>query len=211
MKRGVFLLCVVASLATTTVCAEQPKANQVVEREVMFDGCHFKMKDPYNGTLAATTRSTPVLANYNATINPKASHPFETSIQFDCHNNIKLGDLPNLSGGGLAKIDGKWVIAFKDAKEVNMKLYTLHGNDWDGAGTTADQQDGDEDKRTRSFVFCLVHGSQSLCGSDDTVMYLTHPSESVLPRILKLLESIEFIDTPPSKPSASSTSSSPVQ
>ena len=202
MKHGMWI-GLALYLGTSVVTAQRLGTAQTVTHELNFDGCHFTMRDPYNGRVD--------IGSYVATINPKAGHPFETSIQFDCHNNIKLGDLPNLSGGGLAKIDGKWVIAFKDAKEVNMKLYTLHGNDWDGAGTTADQQDGDEDKRTRSFVFCLVHGSQSLCGSDDTVMYLTHPSESVLPRILKLLESIEFIDTPPSKPSASSTSSSPVQ
>jgi hypothetical protein len=211
MKSGLFLLGVVTCLTATIACAEQSKAHPVVEREVMFDGCHFKMADPYNGSLTLTTDGAPPLANYDATINPKASQSFETSIQFDCHNNITWSDLPRISGGGLAKSDGKWVIAFKDAKEVNMKLYTFHGKDWDGAGTTADQQDGDEDKRTRSFVFCLVHRSQALCGSDDTVMYLTHPTESVLPQILKLLESIEFIDTPSAKPAAASSSSSPPQ
>jgi hypothetical protein len=89
------------------------------------------------------------------------------------------------------------VIAFNgDAKALNTTLYTLHGKGWEGAGITQDQQDGDEDKRTRTFSFCLLHASRALCGTTDTVMYLAQPNESVLPQVIKLLESIEFIDAP---------------
>jgi hypothetical protein len=40
-------------------------------------------------------------------------------------------------------------------------------------------------------------------------MYLAHPKESVLPQVIKLLESIEFIDTPPLDPVSSGTATSP--
>jgi hypothetical protein len=192
----------------TAVVGSPPSAGNVTVHEAAFDGCHFDMKDPYGGTLQATERSTPALANYNAEINPKARHPFETWIQFDCENNVSLNDLPKLAG--VAKENGQWVIAFNgDAKAVNTTLYTLHGKGWEGAGITQDQQDGDEDKRTRSFAFCLLRGSQALCGTSDTVMYLAHPKESVLPQVIKLLESIEFIDTPPLEPVSSGTATSP--
>jgi hypothetical protein len=198
----------VLCLMITAVVGSPPSAGNVTVHEVAFDGCHFDMKDPYGGTLQATERSTPALANYNAEINPKARHPFETWIQFDCENNVSLNDLPKLAG--VAKENGQWVIAFNgDAKAVNTTLYTLHGKGWEGAGITQDQQDGDEDKRTRSFAFCLLRGYQALCGTSDTVMYLAHPKESVLPQVIKLLESIEFIDTPPLEPVSSGTATSP--
>jgi len=170
-------------------------AGLVTVHAVTFNGCHFKMKDPYGGTLQATERSTPALANYSAEINPSARHPFETWIQFDCENNVNISDLSKLAGVG--KQNGRWVIAFNgDAKALNTTLYTLHGKGWEGAGITQDQQDGDEDKRTRTFSFCLLHASRALCGTTDTVMYLAQPNESVLPQVIKLLESIEFIDAP---------------
>ena len=198
----------VLCLMITAVVGSPPSAGNVTVHEVAFDGCHFDMKDPYGGTLQATERSTPALANYNAEINPKARYPFETWIQFDCENDVGLNDLPKLAGVG--KENGQWVIAFNgDAKAVNTTLYTLHRKGWEGAGITQDQQDGDEDKRTRSFAFCLLRGSQALCGTSDTVMYLAHPKESVLPQVIKLLESIEFIDTPPLDPVSSGTATSP--
>jgi hypothetical protein len=195
MARFKTLAGMVLCLVTTAVAGATPSTGNITVREVVFNGCHFKMNDPYGGALQATHRSTPQLANYNADINPKARHPFETWIQFDCENNVSLNDLPKLAGVG--KENGQWVVAFNgDAKALNTTLYTLHGKGWEGAGITQDQQDGDEDKRTRSFAFCLLHASQALCGTSDTVMYLAHPKESVLPHVIQLLESIEFIDAP---------------
>jgi hypothetical protein len=194
-------------LVTSTVTAAS-SVDKATMYQVAFDGCHFTMEDAYNGSLTLTTDGAPPLANYHAEITPKARHPFETWIQFDCENNVSLNDLPKLAGVG--KENGQWVIAFNgDAKAVNTTLYTLHGKGWEGAGITQDQQDGDEDKRTRSFAFCLLRGYQALCGTSDTVMYLAHPKESVLPQVIKLLESIEFIDTPPLEPVSSGTATSP--
>jgi predicted class III extradiol MEMO1 family dioxygenase len=72
----------------------------------------------------------------------------------------------------------------------------LHGKDWEGAGTTQDQTDGDEDRRTRAFNFCIPHGEYALCGSVQAVAYLSHLNESTLPQIIELLEEIEFVDIP---------------
>jgi hypothetical protein len=198
------VLCLVA----TAAAGSAPSAGNIAVREVIFDGCHFQISDPYRARVSADTESTTHSASYIAEINPKARYPFETWIQFDCENDVGLNDLPKLASVG--KENGQWVIAFNgDAKAVNTTLYTLHGKGWEGAGITQDQQDGDEDKRTRSFAFCLLRGSQALCGTSDTVMYLAHPKESVLPQVIKLLESIEFIDTPPLEPVSSGTATSP--
>ena len=95
----------VLCLMITAVVGSPPSAGNVTVHEAAFDGCHFDMKDPYGATLQATERSTPALANYNAEINPKARHPFETWIQFDCENNVSLNDLPKLAG--VAKENGQ--------------------------------------------------------------------------------------------------------
>jgi hypothetical protein len=119
-------LCLVANI----VLAGQSGATQAVTREWSFDGCHFRMSDPYRGRID--------IGSYIATINPKAHHPFEMWIQFDCENNVTISDLSKLAGVG--KQNGQWVIAFNgDAKALNTTLYTLHGKGWEGAGITQDQ------------------------------------------------------------------------
>ena len=213
MKSSLFLLGMVACLTATIACAEQSKAHPVVEREVMFDGCHFKMKDPYNGALVATTRSTPVLANYNATINPKASQPFETWIQFSCQNPVTAKTLSNYAG---MKMTPKgWALdpspEYGRLPQQHTTFYPLHGKHWDGGGVTLDQITGDEDSRRRFYAFCIPHNQLALCGVVRPVAYLEHLNESVLHQVIKLLESIEFIDTPSAKPAAASSSSSPPQ
>jgi len=88
------VLCLVA----TAAAGSAPSAGNIAVREVVFDGCHFKMNDPYGGTLQVTHRSTPQLANYNAEINPQASKPFETWIQFSCQNPVTDKALSELAG-----------------------------------------------------------------------------------------------------------------
>jgi hypothetical protein len=194
--------CMLLTLAIGKSHATQQNASQPVVHELVYESCHFTMKDPYGGRLTLSTGGG-TTANYHAIINPKAKQPFETWIVFDCE---KASDTNNFSGStGVKKKDGKWAIAFDaDAEALNTKLYPLHGNKWDGAGITQDQSAGDDNGRPRSFTFCLVHAKQALCGSSSIVAYLEYPDESVLPQIIKLLESIEFIDTP------TSTSTSPL-
>jgi hypothetical protein len=195
------------SLLAVQAWAKQPGANQTVEREIALDSCHFKFNDPYGGRASVDNESSPHSASYLAIINPNTQHSFETSIFFDCEKGAGINDFPKPAS--VKKKGGEWEIAFDgDAKAFNTKLYPLQGNKWEGAGITQDQSNGDEGGRTRFFTFCLAHAEQVLCGSSDSVAYLEYQNESVLPQIIKLLESIEFIDTPSSEPAQPSTTSS---
>ncbi|MCP3706492.1 hypothetical protein M3I54_05745 [Paraburkholderia sp. CNPSo 3274] len=168
-------------------------SKSAVELQVTLDQCNFNLSDPYNGKISIDNESTPHSAIYTSTISQDSKHPFDTKIKFDCHTDVDASNLSDLSGA--SKKNGKWMIdAGGDAGAVNTKLYLLQGKGWDGAGITQDQTFGDEDRRTRGFTFCLVHGTKALCGLDDTVMYLAHPNETVLPQIIRLLNSIRFLN-----------------
>jgi hypothetical protein len=190
MKISLFLFAALL-FSTSTVWAEKGDTNKVVIHEVELGRCHFKMIDPYGGALTLTTDSSSPSANYRVEVNPKAQRRFETEIQFECHDNVNIGDLSDLAG--IRKKGGKWVIDFSgNAAAVNTKLYPLSGQGWGGAGITQDQVG--EDGGRSALTFCIMHHSRALCGQDDTVMYLDYPKESVLPQIIRLLNSIKFVN-----------------
>lgn len=200
----------VLCLATTVVIAAPSSEENVTVREVAFDGCHFKMADAYNGSLTLTTDGAPPLANYHAEINPKARHPFETWIQFSCQNPVTEKTLSELAG--LKMTDKGWALDSSPDSiglpEAHTTFYPLHGKNWEAGGVTQDDVNGDEDRRTRVFAFCIPHNKLALCGVVRDVAYLSHLNESVLPQVIQLLESIEFIDAP-SGLASSGTATSP--
>jgi hypothetical protein len=191
------VLCWAAAAANAALSSE----GKVTVHEVEFGGCHFKMKDPYGGTLQATHRSSSVLANYNAKINPTSSHPFETEIQFSCQNPVNEQTLSELAG--IKMIDRRWVLDTSPDSigppEAHTTFYPLHGENWEAGGVTQDDINGDKDRRTRVFAFCIPHNKLALCGVVRDVAYLSHLNESILPEVVQLLEIIEFVDTSTSK------------
>jgi len=206
-----WLAGVALGLIAVLACAKQPNTARAVEREVAFDECHFKMKDLYNGSLTLTTDGAPALANYHGDLNPNARHPFETWIQLSCENPatpevyLKLASI-KLTGRGWVLDTSKEDPNYSSPKTT---FYALHGKDWEGAGTTQDETDGDENRRTRAFNFCIPHKQFALCGSIQSVAYLMWPKESTLVQVIPLLQSIEFIDDAPIAPANSSTAPSP--
>jgi hypothetical protein len=184
-----YCFLILAACLFTSRAYSQP----AVEHHVSLDECTFKLSDPYNGKISIDNESTPHSATYTSKISQNFKHPFETTIKIDCHTDVDASNLSDLSGA--SKKNGAWVIdASGDTGVVNTKLYLLQGKGWDGAGITQDQTFGDEGRRTRGFTFCLVRGTKALCGLDDTVMFLAHSRESVLPQIMQLLNSIQFLN-----------------
>jgi hypothetical protein len=186
-----FALMTFASLA-----AQPPKENDTTH-EFGFDGCHFKLPDPYGGRI--TTGS------YFAIINPQAKHSFETWIQFYCEK--KSFDTAFLEMG-MKRSGPNWILArekYQPMPEEHAAVYQLHNPTWTGAALASDQTTGDPEDRVRGLGFCIASARQVLCGTIEQVMYVAFPEESALPQIIKLLESIEFIDTPASVPVAPST------
>jgi hypothetical protein len=79
-------------------------------------------------------------------------------------------------------------------REQHAKFVPLDGKNWKGGGTLTDSTTGEPFKRYRRLHFCLVHDSHALCGWSDVVSHLSAPNESMLKNVLRLLNSIEFID-----------------
>jgi hypothetical protein len=188
-------------LLTGMALAGQSSAAQAVVRELNVHECHFRMSDPYAGSID--------IGSYIATINPKARHSFETWIQFSCQNPVTARTLSELAG--LKMTNNGW--AFDTSPDSiglpgqHTTFHPLHGKDWNGGGVTQDDIIGDEDRRTRIFALCIPHDQLALCRVVRYAGYLEHLNESVLPQVIQLLESIEFIDTPTTKPEGASSSS----
>jgi hypothetical protein len=180
--------------ATTVAYAGASVVRPLTIHEVAFDGCHFNLRDAYNGKIKVSTDGSSSVANYHAEINPKARHPFGTWIQFYCE---KKGIEKAFKSMGMKNVDSRWVLdqeSYSPLPEEHVAIYPLRGNPWSGAGLSGDQTTGDEDQRMRSFGFCISGAKQVLCGSIQQVMFLTSPKESTIPQVIQLLQSIEFID-----------------
>jgi len=185
LQRALVAVLIYGSIAT--VHAED-YVDKTKVHEVAFDGCHFKLTDPYKGRITG--------ASYFATINSKSLHTPEIWIQFSCEKPVTPKTY--LDSASIKLTTRGWVLdtSKEDPNPPSLRttLYALHGKDWEGAGTTQDDTVGDERRRARAFNFCIPHQQLALCGSLERVVYLMWPKETTLPQVIKLLESIEFTD-----------------
>lgn len=169
-------------------------ASSAIEREAEFESCHFKINNHYNGDLILTTDGAPPVAVYHMPSNPELQHSVQVTIRFTC--NTKKGESA-FTELGLDKHAGEWrLIPNKYDPEdlARVKIYPLAGSGTDGAAATDNQTTGDENERTQGLVFCLTNQEQILCGTSSAVGYVAYPKQSNLPKVLKLLESIEFLE-----------------
>jgi hypothetical protein len=187
-------VCVLFGCVIPISSAKAPARQQAITREVALDGCHFSMRDPYSGRLKLATDGGPSIVSYHAEISPGAQHRFDTWIQFYCE---KDGSEKAFSSMGMKRDGTRWVISegsYPSLPEEHVTIHPLHGASWSGAGLTSDQTTGDIDQRMRGFGFCIAGKQQVLCGIVQQVMFLGFPRESTLPQVIKLLQSIQFID-----------------
>ncbi|WP_374439185.1 hypothetical protein [Pseudomonas panipatensis] len=179
---------------TISTVLASPKVS-VVTRETEFDGCHFKIRDPYKGSLRLTTDGAPPLAVYTATFNLKVRHSVgEVSIHFYCDTMEGNNAFVAL---GFEKQGRAWVLLPNKSDPdnlLNKKLYPLKSPGIEGAASTYDQTTGELSDRVQSLGFCLTNQKQILCGTSEEVAYVAYPKASSLPQVLKLLESIEFLE-----------------
>jgi hypothetical protein len=188
------LVCVLFGCVMTVSSAKAPVTHRATTHEMVFDKCHFTFIDTYGAKISTDTESSTHSASYIAEINPKARHRFDTWIQFYCE---KDGSEKAFSSMGMKREGTRWVISegsYPSLPEEHVTIYPLHGASWSGAGLTSDQTTGDIDQRMRGFGFCIAGKEQVLCGGVQQVMFLGFPKESTLPQVIKLLQSIQFID-----------------
>ncbi|MFZ5959107.1 hypothetical protein ACOXVJ_16520 [Pseudomonas knackmussii] len=181
--------------ALTSAAGETPQADV---REYALDSCHFTLIDPYGARIDTDTESPIHSASYISLMRPNAQHSIEVSIRFTCNTNDGLDAFTNLH---FKHESGSWSLIPSETDPENLvqaKLYPIRGEHVIGAAHTENQTTGEFTERTQGLVFCLTDQKQILCGISESVGYVAYPKESSLPQVLKLLESIEFIEPTPS-------------
>lgn len=134
---------------------------------------------------------------------PTKEDPAGWSFSFGCNAGASQSDVYDQIGA--KPVDGKWIdldfnTPFK-AKQ-KFKLIKFAGKNWKGIGTSVDQiYYADADRRSRFFNFCLVenNGPQVLCGRTQIRGVTQPPSASKLPKIIAVLKTIEFVNSPASQ------------
>ncbi|MFZ5959106.1 hypothetical protein ACOXVJ_16515 [Pseudomonas knackmussii] len=188
------------SLATMTTSAKEPTHAAI--QEIEFDGCHFKIKDPLNGNLRLTKDGSPPLAVYTAQPNPNNYHSVDIEIIISCRT---LKGLKAFTDLGFDRQNETWRLIPSTGDPENLaqvKLYPLKGHGTIGVASTDNQTTGEPNERVQGLAFCLTDQKQILCGTSDAIGYIAYPKESSLPQVLKLLESIEFIEPTQPTPGA---------
>ncbi|MBN3853351.1 hypothetical protein G3N59_08185 [Paraburkholderia sp. Ac-20340] len=195
-----FFIVSIFTIVTTILWAKTPENIKAIEKEITVAGCRFKMIDRYNGTLTVYEEQNN--ANYHAVVNPTARRTFDTWIQFSCESAADAKTISLLSG--MRMTPKGWAIdpqsGYPAIKGAHTKFHALHGKGWHGGGVSMDDTDGDETRRVRGYGFCIIHEQVALCGTVRHVGYLQHLNESVLPQVIKMLNSIEFVDDPSATP-----------
>jgi hypothetical protein len=162
-------------------------------RHYSIGQCHFAINSLRGGAFTADTRSEPYAGAYTGLL--ATDDPEFTIFCYPGANDDEISDKL-----GAKKINGKWVWLgtgepFESAQ--HFKIFAFSGKNWTGRAVTYDDTNGDEAMRQRRFSFCLLQtgGSQVLCGTS-SVMPLGYPKSNVLPKIMGVLRSIEFVTLP---------------
>lgn len=160
--------------------------------------CHFRLTDPFNGRLRVDLDEKLKSANYHGPLHQKGPEKNDLWIQVWCVQESKVNkkncglELEN----GKLDTDGLEALSQDERRSLNQTLITLIGKGWTGSGVQEDQISGDEELRSRSFNFCIPipHRDYVVEGRVESAAQLNNLKESAMPNIIKLLESIEFID-----------------
>jgi hypothetical protein len=150
-----------------------------IEHEINIDNkCHFKMSAPEGGMTSILTWQKADKMYYQSifpsgVFNPRTRYSFFTRVNYNC---VPVGTFAR-------GIPGK----------DNSNFYQLRGKGWKGEGERREQTY--DDGKLYSFGFCLRNNNLTLCGNVFHVGEKSRnlPKESVLPQVIKMLESIEFI------------------
>lgn len=184
-----------AVLVAMSFCGMANATQQGRLQEVKLGSCSFRFIDRHNGRSSLDNESSVHSFSYIARLIPgKTKRVQETWIQFGCED--ASGEVLDLYTSRTRTDGGQWSLPPAiDRKDVSYPEYVLlRGKNWDGAGVIRTGTGVDWDKRARHLVFCLVHGAKALCGKVEHLYFEAWPQKNAQAYVLKLLQSIEFID-----------------
>ena len=200
-------LLLVAMTAKAEMSTSKSTSSVTEAKYYSIGQCRFVINSLGGGAFTADNRSEPSAGAYTGLL--ATDDPEFTIFCYPGASDDEISDQL-----GAKKINGKWVWLgtgepFESAQ--HFKIFAFSGKNWTGQAVTYDDTTGDEAMRQRRFSFCLLQtgGSQVLCGTS-SVMPLGYPKSNVLPKIMAVLRSIEFVNLPsPADANAASDTAAP--
>lgn len=189
----VWLIVLVLSFSSISFDNEANVKSSVIFADLNV--CKFKMNNLYGGDYEVDKKEVPALLFYSKVIKPNSRRPIEVDLKFRCVDPADAQTFVNFSGGKMT--DKGWVMSLDPDVEADTSMhntfYVLKGKSWEGPAISQDVTNGEEEDRTRGFGFCIPHGSAALCGGGN-VAYLNDLNGSALKEVIKMVETIEFVE-----------------
>ncbi|MGU7770649.1 hypothetical protein ACV229_10765 [Burkholderia sp. MR1-5-21] len=131
-------------------------------------------------------------------------------VNFVCINLMEKSkeEVAHQHGASYDRHKKKWIPYFESERDswilgAFTKVYSLEAINGNGFYLIQDDRDGDPAQRERYMTFCIFHNKVAVCGGEP-VMYVSDPDGDLLPYILNILRSVEFVDRSGSKAAAAS-------
>ncbi len=173
----------------------------------MGEQCVISIKDYFEGHLAS---GMPLNASYWTDKPPVKTSKSKFGVNFVCVNLIDKSqeEIARQYGAVYDSNNKKWIPYFENRRDVKLleavtkvhKLDTVNGS---GFYLIQDDRDGDPARRERYLSFCIFHDSKAVCGGEP-IMNLSDPRGNILPCVLTILRSVQFIGTSASRPESAS-------
>ncbi|MFA8326505.1 hypothetical protein [Burkholderia ubonensis] len=200
----IFVIISFASYAKGSAFSDAKSSRLVVD---MGEQCVISIKDYFKGYLVS---GVPLNASYWTEKPPVKTSLSKFGVNFVCTSLIGKSKEEIARQHG-AVYDGhgkKWIPYFESTRDAKLldkftKVYNLEAVNGNGFYLIQDDRDGDPAQRERYLSFCIFHEAMAVCGGEP-VMYLSDPNGDLLPYVLEVLRSVEFVDKSGSKPVAAS-------
>lgn len=195
----IFAIVPLNSYATDSNFSATEPSRLVVD---MGEQCAISVKDYFKGHLAS---GMPLNASYWTDKPPVQTLMSKFGVSFVCASLIdnSKGVIARQHGAVYDEDRKKWVPYFESDSDARLldtftKVHNLKAVNGDGFYLTQDDRDGDPARRQRYLSFCIFHETMAVCG-EEPVMYLSDPDGNMLPYVLDILRSVEFVGTSGSK------------
>lgn len=169
----------------------------------MGEQCVVSVKDYFKGHLSS---GMPLNASYWTDKPPVKTSMSKFGVNFVCASLIDKSKEEIARQHG-AVYDGdrkKWVPYFEGERDPMLldaftKVQNLEAINGSGFYLIQDDREGDPAQRERYLSFCIFHKTKAVFGGEP-VMYLSDPKGDLLPYVLDILRSVEFVGASESKP-----------
>ncbi|SAL80543.1 hypothetical protein AWB71_06145 [Caballeronia peredens] len=191
------LFCIAAFGLQNPLCAKSLSNER--KQAVITTGtqsCAINFNDPYGGWISGNSYAVDDLPFNKTGIG-------NFSITFACVSSVDTDAIRDYTIAKYNEQEKRWEADFSGLSESDRKLLapvtkwlSVKAVNSSGFGALQDIVTGDPEIRSTSLGFCLLHPPVALCGSAPVVAIPFHNKVGVVPMVLKVIESIEFVDAP---------------